>query len=179
MSKNIVEPERPRMGPSPWEANRFSASQEVPRILWNQEVVQYRVDKCLSLSWLRSLQSMPPSHFMNIYLNIVLPSSLGFSSGLFPSGSPTKTVYAPLFSSIHATWLAHLILLDLIARIIFGEDYRSLSFLLCSFLHTSVTFCVWGSNILLNTLFSNVLSLRSSINQRDQVSNSYETTIKL
>jgi len=36
------------MEPSPSsEANRFSASQEVSRILWNQEVVQYRVRKCL------------------------------------------------------------------------------------------------------------------------------------
>jgi len=90
---NIVEPARPRMEPIPfWEANRFSASQEVPRILWNQEIVQYRVHNSPPpvpiLS--RSLQSMPPSHFVNINLNIILPSSLGLSSGLFPSGFPTK-----------------------------------------------------------------------------------------
>jgi hypothetical protein len=52
---------------------------------------------------------------------------LYLSSCLFPSGFPTKTIYAPVLSHIRATRTDHLILLDLITRTILGEQYRSLS----------------------------------------------------
>jgi len=59
-----------------------------------------------------------------------------------------------------------------------GEEYRSLSSSLCSFLHSPVTSSLLGPNILLSTLFSNTLSLRSSLNASDQVSHPYKTTGK-
>jgi hypothetical protein len=45
--------------------------------------------------------------------------------------------------------------------------------LACSFLHPPVTPSLIGPNILLSTLFSNTLSLCSSLNVRDHVSHPY------
>jgi hypothetical protein len=41
--------------------------------------------------------------------------------------SPAKTLYAPFLFLMRATCPTYLILLDLITRMIFGEEYRSLS----------------------------------------------------
>jgi hypothetical protein len=47
---------------------------------------------------------------------------------------------------------------------------QSRSFSLCSFLHSPVTSSLFGSNILISTLFSNILSLCYYLNVRDRVS---------
>jgi len=85
-------------------------------------------------------QSSPclPTHFLKTHFNIILPFTPGSFKWLLPLGFPTKTLYAPLFSELHATCSAHLILLDLITRIIFGEKCRSFSSSLCSLLHSAV-----------------------------------------
>jgi len=118
----------------------------------------------LSLSLARSIQPMPPHPTSwEIHLNIILPSTPGPSKCFFTSGSPTKTLYTPLLFHVLATCPAHLILLDFITRIILGEEHRSLSSSLYSFFFRStVTLSVLGPNILLNILFLNTLSLRSS-----------------
>jgi len=100
-------------------------------------------------------------------------------SGLFPSGFPNKTLYRPLLSPIRATCPFHLILINFIICTIVGEEHSSLNSSLCSFLHSPVTSSLLGPNILLNTLFSNTLSLCSSDNVRDQVPHPYKTRGKI
>jgi hypothetical protein len=68
-----------------WEASRFAASQEIPRILWNPKV-HYRIHKfplpvCISIQL--SPVHTPTSHFLSIlilssHLRLGLPSGLVF-----------------------------------------------------------------------------------------------------
>jgi len=134
----------------------------------------------LSLSWASSIQSIPPHptswrSILILYFHL----SLGLQSGLFLSGFPTKIQYTPPLYPLHATCPTHLILLDFITWKIYSEEYRSLSSSLCSFLHSSVISSLLGPNILLSTLFSNTLGLRSSLNVSDQVPHPYKTTDKI
>jgi hypothetical protein len=100
-----------------WEANRSSASQEIPHIVWNPKV-HYRI----TLFWTRSTHSIPPSP-LNFSSNP--HPRLGLPSDLLPPNFPTKTLYALLPHTCympcpcHFSWFAH--------SNIFGEKYRALT----------------------------------------------------
>jgi hypothetical protein len=107
-----------------WEANRFSASQEIPRLLWYPKL-QYRIHKCPPpvpiLSQIDQIHT-PTSHFPKTHLNIILlyrPGSTKWSlSFRFPHQTPLYPSPLPFSTAVPA----HHILLELIIRTILGEE---------------------------------------------------------
>ena len=94
-----------------WEANQFSASQESPHFCGTcRFITAFTNARHLSLSWASSIQPIPP-HSTSWRSILILSSHLHLyhPSGLFPSGSPTKTLYTHLLSPICTTCPTHLI----------------------------------------------------------------------
>jgi len=95
-----------------WEANRFTASQGIPRILWNPKA-NYCIHKCPSP--VPILSQIDPVHALTFHFLKILLSShlhLDLPSGLLPSGFPTKTLNTPLLSPIRVTCSTHLIFVE-------------------------------------------------------------------
>ena len=71
---------------------------------------------------------------------------------------PITTLHAFIFSTTSATCPCHLILVDLII-LTSGEEYKSWSFHLCTFLHSSVTFFLLRPNVSITIPFPVTLVL--------------------
>ena len=83
-----------------WEANRFSASQEIHRILHNPKG-HYRVNKSLlPLPVMSQLNTVRVPHHTSWRSIFILRSHLclGVTSGIFLSDIATKNLYAPFLT---------------------------------------------------------------------------------
>ena len=77
-------------------------------------------------------KSSPCNHPTSWRSIVTLSSHLcpGLPSGVLSSAFPTKTLYTPLLSPTRVTCSSHFIILDLITRITFGEEYMQVTKLL-------------------------------------------------
>ena len=108
------------MEQSPWEANRFPASQEIPAFYGTRMfITAVTTTRHLSLSRASSIQSIP--HVLKIHLNIILPStprSTKWSSSFkFPHQNPVHAY--PLH---HTCYIPYPSLLDFHSFSILSND---------------------------------------------------------
>jgi hypothetical protein len=77
-----------------WEANRFSASQEIPRILWSPKI-HSRSHKCPPpfpiLNQLDSVHTST-SHLLKIHLNIILGGSNNYNNIIINFSSSSNSI---------------------------------------------------------------------------------------
>jgi hypothetical protein len=105
-----------------WEANNHSVQQFPAFYGTRRFITVLTTAHYWSLSWARWIQS---TLFRPISLRSILISSchlrLSLPSDLFPSGFPTKILYAFLIYPMPPTYPVHLIVLDLMALVMFSE----------------------------------------------------------
>ena len=120
----------------------------------------------------------PPFHLLKIHFNIrpSMPGSSKCSLSLrFPRQNPVCTCPLPHTCCIphpsNSSWFDH--------PNNIWRGVQIIKLLIMLFSPFPVTSSVLGPNIVLSTVFSNTLSLRSSLSMSDHVSHPYKTTGKI
>ena len=162
------------------EANRFSASKEIPRILCNPKV-HNRIHKCPRpvpiLSQINPVHA-PTFKILKFHLKIIFP---------FAPDCPKSplSIRVPHQNDVFASPVSHTRYMSLQSRSsrFFDrtnllEKYRSLSFSLCRF-STPLYLLPLNPNIPLIILFSDKLIVRFSLNVTDQFSHPLKITGKI
>ena len=134
-------------------------------------ITTVRSARHLSLSW----SSPYPPHPTAWRSILILSPNCVSQVVSFPQVSPPN----PCIRLSSPPYPLHALLFILSPEQYWVKEYRSLSSSLCSFLHYLVTSSLLGPNILLSILFSNALSLCSSLNVSDQVSHPHKTRGKI
>jgi hypothetical protein len=92
-----------------WEANRFSAIQEIPRVLWNPKF-HYPFQKCPQpvpiLSQLDPVHT-PIPHYLKIHLNIIIPSTPGSPKWSLFLRFPYQTPCTPRSPQTFISYFVH------------------------------------------------------------------------
>jgi hypothetical protein len=146
------------------EAVSQSATQEFSNILWNPKGSLLCWREASSGLHPKSNQSSTYHTIISLLISTLTSSShlcLGISICLFPSGFPSHTGIPLLPLLRYMSCPSHPPCLHYLT--ILSEKCKLWSILLYSFLHPPVTSSLFSPHILPSTLFTNILSLYSSV----------------
>jgi len=131
-------------------------------------------------AWVR-FTPHPAPYTISLRSILIVSSHLhkGHPSDLLPSGFPTKILYGFLIATMRATCPIHIMFLDFITLIIFGEEHKLWRSSLLNILHPPVTSFLSGEDIFLSTLFINTSTYASPLMCETKFHNHTDEQIKL
>lgn len=153
-----------------WKTASFSARREIPRILWKQKV------RCLVHK--NQINSVHTSSYLFITHFNIIPQSTPKVSKLSCTFKITHKISACIFipRTCYVSRQSHC--LDLITQIIvFVDENKSWSALLCTFLHFPVISSFLGPNLSLRAQFPKIFSQCSCLNVTNLFQNNKQECI--